>query len=528
MSLIRQANEKAVFAHRFGASCSRQTARSLLITLVFVVCPIRLIAQGTPTLSGNNAFTGTNTFPNINNIIYVDGVKNTTLASALSSCPSIGCIVYTTVSEAWTSNVLNTAPQGTHIYFGAGKWTTTVSQTLPANVIITGEAGRNPGQQGTAIQAASGFPTTGAAVIELGSSGSAIEGTRVENMTIDCNNISDATGIYDNQAQEKSGARDVLVTTCPNVGIDVESGGQNSDWENIEVFPSSWNNTCSNCGSSTLLLKVNDTTATFRNLTLNGAGPSTNPNVGAEISESIVDFDGGIHCEGVTTTCFDLSSATLAKMSSVTCTHGAVTNLTNCIVIESGLQNTVLLSIFVDANTTNIIKDVNNSNTLTGSGEGQSVAMYVTGNGSTQPVLQSSVVQSHTFRVATLDVEGNISKGGGSFKIDDPLDPANKYLSHSFVESPDMMNIYNGTVVLDAKGQAEIELPDYFEALNRDFRYQLTPLGGYAPIYVAQEVKYNTFRIAGGTPGLKVSWQVTGIRHDAYANSHRIQVEQSK
>ena len=63
-----------------------------------------------------------------------------------------------------------------------------------------------------------------------------------------------------------------------------------------------------------------------------------------------------------------------------------------------------------------------------------------------------------------LNVTGNLSKGSGSFKIDDPLDPANKTLSHSFVESPDMMNIYNGVVQLDAKGRAWVDLPKYFEA----------------------------------------------------------------
>ena len=53
-------------------------------------------------------------------------------------------------------------------------------------------------------------------------------------------------------------------------------------------------------------------------------------------------------------------------------------------------------------------------------------------------------------------VTGNLSKGGGSFKIDHPLDPANKYLYHSFVESPDMMNVYNGNVTTDAKGEATV------------------------------------------------------------------------
>jgi len=126
-------------------------------------------------------------------------------------------------------------------------------------------------------------------------------------------------------------------------------------------------------------------------------------------------------------------------------------------------------------------------------------------------------------------VLGNLSKSGGSFKIDHPLDPANKYLSHSFVESPDMMNIYNGLARLDANGEAIVELPEWFEALNKEFRYLLTPVGAPMPgLYIAQEVSDHRFRIAGGQPGLKVSWQVTGIRQDAYANKHRIPVEEKK
>jgi len=128
-----------------------------------------------------------------------------------------------------------------------------------------------------------------------------------------------------------------------------------------------------------------------------------------------------------------------------------------------------------------------------------------------------------------VDVIGTLSKGGGSFKIDHPLDPANKYLYHSFVESPDMMNIYNGVAELDASGEAVIALPDWFQALNRDFRYQLTPIGAPGPnLYIAEEVANNRFKIAGGKPGSKVSWQVTGIRQDAFANANRIPVEVEK
>ena len=126
-------------------------------------------------------------------------------------------------------------------------------------------------------------------------------------------------------------------------------------------------------------------------------------------------------------------------------------------------------------------------------------------------------------------VNGNLSKNSGSFKIDHPLDPANKYLYHSFVESPDMKNIYDGVVVLDGSGEAVVKLPEWFEALNKDFRYQLTAIGAPAPnLHVAAKVANNQFRIAGGQPGMEVSWQVTGTRQDAWANAHRIPVEIEK
>ena len=79
------------------------------------------------------------------------------------------------------------------------------------------------------------------------------------------------------------------------------------------------------------------------------------------------------------------------------------------------------------------------------------------------------------------------------------------------------MNVYNGNVVLDDSGEASVTLPDWFEALNRDFRYQLTAIGAPGPnLYVAEEVASNRFKIAGGGRGSKVSWQVTGIRRDEW------------
>ena len=127
-----------------------------------------------------------------------------------------------------------------------------------------------------------------------------------------------------------------------------------------------------------------------------------------------------------------------------------------------------------------------------------------------------------------LTVTGSVSKGGGSFKIDHPLDPANKFLYHSFVESPDMKNVYDGAVTLDSAGEATVSLPDWFETLNRDTRIQLTAVGEFSPLYVKTKVQGGAFSIAGGKAGQEVYWQLTGIRQDAWANANRIPVEEDK
>ncbi|MGD1844895.1 MAG: hypothetical protein ACFB10_05825 [Salibacteraceae bacterium] len=128
----------------------------------------------------------------------------------------------------------------------------------------------------------------------------------------------------------------------------------------------------------------------------------------------------------------------------------------------------------------------------------------------------------------SLNVTGTVSKGGGTFRIDHPLDPENKYLVHSFVESPEMMNIYNGNVVTDANGFATVQMPDYFEAANKDFRYQLTVMGTFAQAIVAEKISGNTFVIQTSQPNVEVSWQVTGVRADKWSNANRVVAEEAK
>lgn len=138
-------------------------------------------------------------------------------------------------------------------------------------------------------------------------------------------------------------------------------------------------------------------------------------------------------------------------------------------------------------------------------------------------------INANLLAQSTFSITGSISKGAGTFVIDHPLDPRNKLLYHSFVESPDVMNQYTGVAVLDASGEARIELPEYFEALNERYTYQFFPLRGSMPeLFVKQRVLNNSFVIAGGSPGGRISWMVTGVRHDPYILAHPIIVEVEK
>jgi hypothetical protein len=161
-----------------------------------------------------------------------------------------------------------------------------------------------------------------------------------------------------------------------------------------------------------------------------------------------------------------------------------------------------------------------------GFGAQNGTGVYGTGD-TTDPSVQP---QAGYFK-GRVDVVGDLTvlNGNKPFKIDHPLDPQNKYLLHNAVESSERKNIYDGVTQLDADGTASVELPEWFEALNESFCYQLTPVGGAAPaLHVAEEIYGNSFKIAGGEGGMKVCWQVTGTRKDPWAAANPFEVEQEK
>jgi len=124
------------------------------------------------------------------------------------------------------------------------------------------------------------------------------------------------------------------------------------------------------------------------------------------------------------------------------------------------------------------------------------------------------------FGIASTDVVfavTDIASGGGkSFKIDHPLDPENKYLRHFAIEAPTILNLYRGNIVCNGQGEAIVILPDYFHSINIDFSYHLTPIGAAATLFIKEKIKNGKFVIAGGIPGMEVSWQLISQRNDLY------------
>jgi hypothetical protein len=126
-------------------------------------------------------------------------------------------------------------------------------------------------------------------------------------------------------------------------------------------------------------------------------------------------------------------------------------------------------------------------------------------------------------------VDGDFTVVGvKAFTMDHPLDPENKILMHAAVESNEVINSYSGNITTDASGKATVTLPDYFEAINKDFRYQLTVVGTFAQAIISKEVISNHFEISTSIPNVKVSWEVKGVRNDARMKKYPFVAQQDK
>ncbi len=127
-----------------------------------------------------------------------------------------------------------------------------------------------------------------------------------------------------------------------------------------------------------------------------------------------------------------------------------------------------------------------------------------------------------------VSIKGILYKYASLFSIDHPLDPERRTLNHAAVEGPEYKTFYDGVATLGRDGRATVRLPVWFAALNGEPRHQLTAMGAPAPDLHVRSMKRDSFVIAGGSPGMKVCWQVTGVRRDAWARANPLQVETRK
>lgn len=118
--------------------------------------------------------------------------------------------------------------------------------------------------------------------------------------------------------------------------------------------------------------------------------------------------------------------------------------------------------------------------------------------------------------------------------IDHPLDPENKLLRHNFVESPENLLIYRGKTELNPKGEARVDMPEYYKALTKEDEatIQLTPIGKPTREKLFEfsyewSDQFDSF-IIYGEPMRDVSWTVYVDRDDPVIHELRRPVEEMK
>ena len=124
----------------------------------------------------------------------------------------------------------------------------------------------------------------------------------------------------------------------------------------------------------------------------------------------------------------------------------------------------------------------------------------------------------------------DVVSGTKNFLIDHPLDPENKTLRHSAVESPENLCMYRGKISLGSSGRKLVKLPDYFAALTKEDEATviLTPIGKEA-FGVSYEWKddYDSFTVYGEANS-EVSYMVLADRDDPAIHLLKLPVEEEK
>lgn len=441
------------------------------------------------------------------------------------------------------------------LLLGNTQITTKVTWNVPGRVIvqglgITASAPRNP--QYTVNTTITAGSTAADPVIQLGTSNVASFDAQVRDLTVDGFGLV-TTGILNNSSQEGTLVENVNIQNATSYGLLLQPTGSNCSgltspctpansgpYRNISV---QYNSNCAACGTSTVGVAVLASSTQhyvirgIEGLTVSGSGTSGQA-IGScmEVIGTPVRIADS-HAEFCTTG-IQIGSAGGALTPNVQVQNVSSNSFTSGWDITISNASNILLAGILGNGPTVLADNVTGNQITAAAQQPYYLGFYLLGDssGSSPAVISTNATVSsgpyspnlEWVAPGGLDVLSALQKPAGSFKIDHPLDPTHKFLFHSFVESPDMMNVYNGTVTTDEHGFATVNLPPYFEALNKDFRYQVTAIGSFAQATVAKEIDNNQFTIRTSRPRVKVSWQVTGVRHDQYAEEHRIEVEADK
>jgi hypothetical protein len=267
---------------------------------------------------------------------------------------------------------------------GGATFQTSTTWVLPDKSIVRGIGRGDAGANNSVIQASA---TLHGPVIQLSQASEAFEGVRAEDLTVDCNGNSSATGVLDDTAQEQSGLTHVMILNCPNIGLDIENGSQNAAFDELEVLAP---------GSS----------STMRPVVINSGGPirgihgitvnvwsAPYPNVAMNIGTQGSYTD--MHCEGAVT-CYYVT-ANNVTLTDVHCGP----RITTCIAVAPGVQNLTITGAYDSVAGSTLLSDQSRvpAQVLSASEEGGGLGWYSVGNGSPSGVCSSSIHVSCTFRM---------------------------------------------------------------------------------------------------------------------------------
>ena len=125
-----------------------------------------------------------------------------------------------------------------------------------------------------------------------------------------------------------------------------------------------------------------------------------------------------------------------------------------------------------------------------------------------------------------LNVDGTVSKGGGSFKIDhpDPTKTNTHYLYHNFVESPtEGDNIYRWTIITTNKTHTII-LPDYYKFLNKNDMVWINAVNHFGKAYGIVNKEQTELKITSDIDG-EYNVLLIGTRKDQFIKDNYKGVE---